>query len=357
MHGSTTSAQTVDASPPLGHWVGATHGYAPSVGDAAPAKILYAMFSTFCTLSESLKSPVCPAGPAATELPCIPLARAVHSPALSHSLPVLYARWLQPGHVNNDRPFPRLSSLLHRSLDLASNPNSKPVSLRDPPGAAKANQRAIFVFQAWARNDSRKAQPGLMELCLCCASKPTFGSGAAWLGRDAAVFAEGNSSDGGGEGRKEKQKMKENEEEEEEGQPGGCSQSSQRITAVRRQHLAVQQVSRGQLGLQPRAGAPCPPASHHRAHPDSLLLSAHGSQDAVLGYAQIGLGCPPQGWGSAPGGPFVSPLPWWCVTAVCPSVAELCCVAPPAFSPLVMVLRSWLPALLPKHTQPSRKHF
>lgn len=52
------------------------------------------------------------------------------------------------------------------------------MSLCDPPGPAKANQRAIFVFQAWARNDSRKAQPGLMELCLCCASKPTFGHGA-----------------------------------------------------------------------------------------------------------------------------------------------------------------------------------
>ena len=172
----------------------------PAQSKAAPADILYALFFLFCTLSESSKSPACPAGPAATELPCIPPTRAVHSPALSHSLPMLCTHWLQPGHVNNDRPFPRLSSLLHRSLDLASDLNSKPVSLRDPPGAAKANQRAIFVFQARARNDSRKAQPGLMELCLCCASKPTFGSGAAWLGRDAAVFAEGNSNGGGGEG-------------------------------------------------------------------------------------------------------------------------------------------------------------
>lgn len=87
-------------------------------------------------------------------------------------------RWLRPWRVNNDIPFPRLSSLLLCSLDLASPPKRKPASLPDPPGAAKANQRAIFVFQALARNDSRKAQPGLMELCLCSASKPALGHGA-----------------------------------------------------------------------------------------------------------------------------------------------------------------------------------
>lgn len=331
----------------------------PAQSKAAPADILYALFFLFCTLSESSKSPACPAGAAATELPCIPPTRAVHSPALSHSLPMLCTHWLQPGHVNNDRPFPRLSSLLHRSLDLASDLNSKPVSLRDPPGAAKANQRAIFVFQARARNDSRKAQPGLMELCLCCASKPTFGSGAAWLGRDAAVFAEGNSNGGGGEGRKEKQReMKENEEEE--GQPEGAPNL-----------LNVSRLFGDNTWLYsrfPEHSWGCSPERElltHLCH--SAMLTPTASFSAPMAARMLSLAVPKWGWllaGVPPGGvgfcsrgSLASLMPWQCVIAVCPSMAELCCVAPPAFSPLVMVLRSWLPALLPKHPQPCRKHF